>query len=210
MTDTVVELSGDSTEVEIRSGPDEGHALDVILGTAATEVSLGVGAAPGAGASLAALLAAIQVSPQVVDGIRLHRAVANSVLTISLGHQQGPPPHQDVGPYYVATKATNGFVAADFTGAAGVSDQNDHSLATPAALWADAARRFIAFAQPVANGAFTHVYVYPHGVPNDQNRLGTSWEVVVATLIINGVECNWIRTRGAQRSNARGLIVDAS
>ena len=105
--------------------------------------------------------------------------------------------------YYLGVSADASFAPADFTVMGSAP-----ALTVPGApTWPDGVRRYIGYARPTSLGDYTALYYYPSGVPSTTNRI-TAWLQEPSTIMINGVECTVLRTRGAGRDSSRGRIVE--
>ena len=105
--------------------------------------------------------------------------------------------------YYLGVSEDAVFAPADFTVMGG-----DPALTVPGApAWPDDERRYIGHARPASLGDYTALYYYPPGIPNTFNRI-SAWMQESTTIMINGVECNVLRTRNSGRDTSRGRIVE--
>ena len=144
-------------------------------------------------------LPSILVDTTALDGIELmiDRSVSGE---ITIGLQAETIVHRN----YLGIKATNDFLAADFT----VNGMTTALVVPGSPDWPDAMRRFVAYARPTSMGDFTYVYYYPAGAPNDNSQFN-AWDQAVATVELGGEDHNVLVSKGAFRDTARGRVVEA-
>ena len=105
---------------------------------------------------------------------------------------------------YLGIKATNDFVAADFT----VSGMDAGLVIPGAPTWGAGDRRYVAFARPESMGDFAHLYYYPAGNRNTNDQIA-AWMQAAATIVLGNEPHNVLISRGALRDTARGRVVEA-
>ena len=105
------------------------------------------------------------------------------------------------------------FVSADdsFSAAEQVlaSPVDGQSATLPAGAIPTGQRRYIAIGRPAAEGDFTTVFFYPAGHRTTVNVLA-GWTNVAAPIDYDGSSWHLLRTRGSQRDNANGFVVEAT
>ena len=103
----------------------------------------------------------------------------------------------------VAVSATP--TAAEFTESGTTVD-----LELANALWPAGTSRYLVYAKPEAQGAFSYAYYYPSGNRNTQNVLGTSFETGTGTITLGGEAHLWIRSRAAFPRPSGDRVIEAA
>ena len=107
--------------------------------------------------------------------------------------------------YYLGLKATDTPDAADFT---------EQSQATAIDIPIDqipaGERRFFFYAKPQSQGAFSRAYYYQTGNPTSINTYGTQFVDGTGTIMLNGVQYIWVRSRIGLRRPSSARTLDAA
>ena len=107
---------------------------------------------------------------------------------------------------YIGLSLTNTPTAADFT-IEGADNQTAFDI--PIASIPTGERRFVVYAKPQNEGAFSHSYYYQTGNPHTINTFGTQFVEGPGTITLNGMPYIWIRSRIGLRRPSSGRTLDA-
>ena len=118
-------------------------------------------------------------------------------------------PSQPVTPpvqvrYYLGLSVTDTPVAADFT-----EESQSTAIDIPIADIPTGETRYIVYAKPQSQGAFTEAMYYQTGNPTSINTYGTQFVDGTAAITLNGASYIWIRSRIAIRRPTSGRTLNA-
>ena len=126
------------------------------------------------------------------NGDDLQTVINDLLMRVGQLERGEEPTRTTAGTYWLGISEDATITAAELT----VSSDSQYALVVPSI--AQGQRRYIAYARPASEGAFTYVYYYVQGDRDTTNRIN-AWQPVSGVVTKDGVDLTVIITRAAYR-----------